>query len=136
MTKQSESYPQAFEDLRMAFLEEVPEKIVAIRRAAEDVGQGDSQKAITVLYHLVHRLIGSTAIYGLERVSDAARPLEMCVGEVLESKTRCGPARAREIIDLVGELEQVWRQVSPPGKPLSRGHRRPRSAERHPKAPG
>jgi HPt (histidine-containing phosphotransfer) domain-containing protein len=124
MTK-AESYRRAFENLRQTFLEEVPEKISAIRRAAEDVERG-SGGAIETLQHLVHRLVGSAEIFGLARLSDAARVLEERVNGGLESGGGSDPALRRQLIDLVAELEKAWSQEQRPGR-TPQGSRRSRS---------
>jgi HPt (histidine-containing phosphotransfer) domain-containing protein len=107
-----ESYRRAFDNLRQAFLEEVPDKIGAIRRAAEKVG-GGSGDATETLQHLVHRLVGSAEIFGLSRLSGAARVLEERVNALLESEG-FDPALRRQLVDLVSEMERAWSQEPRP----------------------
>jgi chemotaxis protein histidine kinase CheA len=125
--RQNESYRRAFENLRLTFLEAVPEKIGEIRRGAEDVEQGGhSQEAIENLHSLVHRLVGSAAIYGLGRLSDTARVLEARVNALLVMDGASVPALPGELIDLASELDRIWSQESRPGGARRKRPRRSR----------
>jgi HPt (histidine-containing phosphotransfer) domain-containing protein len=124
MTK-AESYRRAFDNLRQAFLEEVPEKVGAIRRAAEEAGRGSA--AIETLQQLVHRLVGSAEIFGLARLSDAARVLEERVNALLESSGGSDAALRRQLVDLVSGLERAWSEESRPEASLRKVPRRSRS---------
>lgn len=107
-----------FEALRREYLAQVPEKILAIREAAEEAeGDGYPREAVEALLHKVHRMVGSAALFGLGIVSDAARELEETVAIVFKSMGSPEEERRRQLAALVRKLEQAWTQALPPEKP-------------------
>ena len=118
MARMTETQRRDFEALRRAFVAEVPEKIRAIRSAAEDANRrGYSRDAVEALLNLTHRLVGSAAIFGLDVVSEASRALERRVTSL------CGPVegQARELSALVQGLEKAWSRASMPDGLVSPG---------------
>ena len=110
-TRLSESQREALEALRSAYLAEVPARIGAIRRALGEAGRrGDPGAALEDLLHRAHQLVGSSAIFGLARVSAAARAIED-----LASRPSPDAPRVEELEPLVAELEAAWRESAPPG---------------------
>ncbi len=111
-----------FEALRREYLAQVPEKLRAIREAADEAESvGYPREAVEDLLHKVHRMVGSAALFGLGTVSDAARELEETVGIVFKSAGRPDEERRRELSRLVQKLEQAWLQSSPPEEPRRDG---------------
>jgi HPt (histidine-containing phosphotransfer) domain-containing protein len=94
--------------LRRAYAAELPGKVTTIARAAAalDGGAGDG---VEELYHLVHRLAGSSAIWGFSAVSKAAGELE----EVVLAARQASPAllerRKSEVRRLIGGLQRALR---------------------------
>jgi HPt (histidine-containing phosphotransfer) domain-containing protein len=105
-----ESQRESFEALRREYLAGVPARIAAIRRAAAEAGRpGAPRAALDDLLHEAHRLTGSSAIFGLPRVSAAARALEDLAIRLLG-----GSARAAEIDARVAALEATWNECAAP----------------------
>jgi two-component system OmpR family response regulator len=66
-----------FATLRRDYLEELPDRLAALERAAQDARLPPHERtAIETLAAVAHRLAGSAAIYGLPLVSQAAADLE------------------------------------------------------------
>ena len=117
----AESQKPDFTALRQTFLAQVPEKIRAIREAADEAeGRGYPREAVEALLHKVHRLVGSAGLFGLGGVSDAARELEESVGTVFKSAESPEEGRRRELAALVRELEHAWLRSLPPEEPPPR----------------
>ncbi len=110
MARLTESQRETFEALRRAYLADVPARIVAIREAGAEVGRsGTSRAALEDLRQLVHQLVGSSAIFGLSRLSAAARALEDRLRGVLD-----GAPAAGEVDELAANLENVWKATAKP----------------------
>ena len=114
MTEPSEPYRRDFDALRRRFLAEVPEKIRAIREAVECTERGSHpREEMEALCQLAHRLVGSAAIFGLERLSASARTLEDRLAALLKAAQGPGSAGAEpELMGLVEELERAWSRNS------------------------
>lgn len=107
MTRLSPGQREAFEALRRDYLDGVPARIGAIRQALGEVGRHGA--ALEELLHRVHQLVGSSAIFGLGRVSAAARAVEEHASELPP-----GASRVEELGRLVAALEAAWRESAPP----------------------
>ena len=111
MARWSESQRETFAALRRAYLAEVPARIAAIREAATGVlRSGGSPRALEELRDLAHRLVGSSAIFGLPRLSAAARDLEDRVIASIE-----GAAGVGALAELAATLETTWREIAAAG---------------------
>jgi HPt (histidine-containing phosphotransfer) domain-containing protein len=66
---------QRLASLRGAYAAELPERVRIIEDAAASLLSGDAE-GLGSLYHLVHRLTGSAAVYGFAQVSRASAALE------------------------------------------------------------
>jgi HPt (histidine-containing phosphotransfer) domain-containing protein len=108
MSRLTESQRATFQALRRSYLAQVPARIAAIRRAAGEAERpGAGREVLEDLRHLVHQLVGSSAIFGLPRLSSAARALEDHA-----SRLKDGAAARGGLESLVGELEVVGREVA------------------------
>src|SRR5262245_7563700 len=66
-----------FEELRERFVAGLPERLEAVRRGLDEVRrQWPSPAPIEALLQHAHRLLGASEIFGIARVSAAARALE------------------------------------------------------------
>jgi len=120
MARLTDSQRETFEALRRAYLAEVPARIAAIREAAAEAeaGQrGTSRAGLEELRHLVHQLVGSSAIFGLHALCAAARALEDLVKRLLE-----GAASGAADLDLLtATLEATWKESATPGSREPKG---------------
>lgn len=109
MTSLTESQRETLEALRRSYLAQVPDRIAAIRRAASEAGRpGAPREVLENLRGLAHQLVGSSAIFGLARLSSAARALEDLASRLVD-----GAAGGGRLDALVGELETVGSEVAP-----------------------
>src|SRR5215510_10600732 len=75
---------EGFEALRRVYLAQVPGRIAEIRREAAALRrESASQEALLALRQLAHRLVGSSALFGLPRLSAAARAVEEELDRIL-----------------------------------------------------
>lgn len=73
--------------LRVSYGTELPERLRALLEAARALdGEVPHQERVEALFHLTHRLTGSSAIYGFASVSRAAAALEVFVTRLLEGR--------------------------------------------------
>ena len=93
--------------LREAYEAELPEKVTSIARAAADDLGG--RAGVETLYQLVHRLAGSSAIWGFTAVSRAAGELEEVVLAALHDTSPPLERRSSEVRRLVGQLQRALR---------------------------
>lgn len=115
MARLTESQRESFEALRRTYLAELPARIGAIREAASAAQRGGaSPEELEELRQHAHRLVGSSALFGLPRLSAAARALEDGVSRSIE-----GDAGAIELDRLAAGVEAAWKQIatSRPGRP-------------------
>ncbi|SRR5712691_760130 len=95
---------ERLESLRRAYVEELPEKVRAIGKAAASLQPGDREK-LQAFHHLVHRLTGSAAIYGFTGLSRAASALEALVYSALDGTASFPLERGPSLADLVAALK-------------------------------
>jgi HPt (histidine-containing phosphotransfer) domain-containing protein len=99
------------EALRRAYGEDLPRRVRAIEEAAARLhGAALRPEALEAAYHLVHRLSGSSAIYGFEAVRRAAAALETRLASAMEAGAPAGNWEA----ELAPHLEALRRAVSAP----------------------
>jgi two-component system OmpR family response regulator len=88
-----EASPRDFDDLRGAYLSELPENIGAMEAAAATlVTAGWQRSSVEALFHLAHRMAGSAGLFGLDGVARAAGILESMLKRLLEAP-RWPPSR-------------------------------------------
>jgi HPt (histidine-containing phosphotransfer) domain-containing protein len=113
MARLTASQREGFEALRREFLAHVPARIAAIQRAAAELQRGPvSRDRVEDLQDLAHRLAGASAIFGLPRLSAAARGLEE-----LATRIRAGGAEAEELDAHTAALEARWNESAAPRPP-------------------
>jgi HPt (histidine-containing phosphotransfer) domain-containing protein len=104
MAELSPEQRRELDALRRAYAAELPEKVTTIARAARAIaGDGDLRE----LYQLVHRLAGSSAIWGFGAVSRAAAELEAIVLSALDARPARLERRSSEVRRLIGELQRA-----------------------------
>src|SRR5262245_54215523 len=107
MAKWTRSQRETFEALRRAYLAHVPARLTDGRdAAAAAVRAGAPPRALEELRDLAHRLVGSSAIFGLPKLSAAARELEDRAAGPIE-----GAAGAAGLEELAAAVESVWRET-------------------------
>lgn len=109
-----QAHPRNFDDLRGAFLSELPEKTDAMAALAAALVVGGWHKpTVESLMHMAHRLAGSSGLYRVDGLAQAAGILEAMLKRLLEAPrwppsrppddvatlvkalARCVPGRAR-----------------------------------------
>src|SRR5262245_41130652 len=111
MARWKEPEREAFAALRRAYLAEIPARIAAIRAAASTASQrGAPARAFQEVRDLTHRLVGSSAIFGLPRLSAAARELEDRAIASIDD-----PAGAGGLDELASTLESSWKEIAENG---------------------
>ena len=91
-------------DLRAAYAEHLPERVRAIEECAAALRAGDGE-ALRALYHQVHRLTGSAAVYGFPQLSHASATLEERLLAAWQGETPA-PESASSLAPLVTTLKQ------------------------------
>lgn len=128
MPELSAAQRRELEALRRAYHAELPEKVSAIALAAAALRHHDWDTArLNDLHHLVHRLAGSSAIWGFMDVSKTAGELEEVVLSGLEGSGERTVDIDREVGRLVQELQEVVRKSA--GAPGRRSGPRARASE-------
>jgi HPt (histidine-containing phosphotransfer) domain-containing protein len=94
------------EALRKSYVSELPAKIRSVEEAATALERGDPG-ALEALFHLVHRLAGSSAIYRFPALSIAARRLEDVLARLRETPPAPVGASPAGIRGLVGALREA-----------------------------
>ena len=116
MSELSEGQRRQLEALRQAYEAELPEKVTGIAQVAATLARRQWDAAgVRELHQLVHRLAGSSAIWGFTAVSRAAGELEEIVLAALDGPRR-PPDLPTRVSRLVGELQQA---VPVPAAPRS-----------------
>jgi HPt (histidine-containing phosphotransfer) domain-containing protein len=117
LSELSESQRRQLEALRQAYEAELPEKVTGIAQAAATVARGQWDAAgVRELHQLVHRLAGSSAIWGFTAVSRAAGELEEIVLAALDGPRR-PPDLPTRVSRLIGELQEAVPAAPPSGPP-------------------
>jgi len=107
----SEEQRRQLQQLREAYEAELPEKVTGIANAAAVLRLRDWDPAgVQELHQLVHRLAGSSAIWGFTAVSKAANELEALVLTALEGT----PRPRRDLSDAVRRLLEQLQHAVPP----------------------
>jgi HPt (histidine-containing phosphotransfer) domain-containing protein len=102
----TEAQRAELDGLRRSYEAELPEKLVLVAEAAEALRRGGWKLSdLEALYHLIHRLAGSAAMYGFDSVSRSAAELETWALAALD--TGLSDARRDELPPLLGALRQA-----------------------------
>jgi chemotaxis protein histidine kinase CheA len=104
MTRPREAYLEDLKALRVIYAAELPAKVEAIAEAAAAALAKWDDAHLEVLYHLVHRLVGSAAIYGFAAVSQNTAALETFVIAAREGRQ---PPPARREAELRALLDAI-----------------------------
>src|SRR5262245_11858631 len=94
------------EALRKSYALELPAKIRSVEQTAAAVERGDPG-ALEALFHQVHRLAGSSAVYRFRELSVAARHLEDALAPLREMPPDPAAARPDGLGTLVGALRSA-----------------------------
>jgi chemotaxis protein histidine kinase CheA len=96
------------EALRREYEAELPEKLTLIARAVAALGRREwSSAELQELHHLVHRLAGSSAIWGFTALSRTAGELEVLVLAALEGSRPSTPELSGEVRRLLDLLQHA-----------------------------
>lgn len=103
---EEKEFESAMQALRVEYLRELPAHVDDVERAwnaAQERGWDAAQ--FRVLIRLAHNLAGSGATYGVKRVGDAARALEL-YAKSLDGNVMPGEPARNRIEHLLGQLRQ------------------------------
>jgi HPt (histidine-containing phosphotransfer) domain-containing protein len=118
-TEPADILSQRLAALRTAYAEHLPQRVRAIEEAAAALRAGDGE-ALRSLYHLVHRLTGSSAIYGFQQLSRASAALEDVLLPAWTGQgpsTVAGPASIAPLVDAIKRELAAARTVAGPPPP-------------------
>jgi CheY-like chemotaxis protein len=93
-----------FAALRRSYLAELPRKLSAVAAAVDAVFARRDPTAVDALCDLAHRLVGSSALYGLVSTSEAARALETRAMSLAKAGPFADPAQRPELDSLLAAL--------------------------------
>ena len=107
MSELSDGQRRQLEELRQAYEAELPGKVTGIAQVAATLARRQWDAAgVRELHQLVHRLAGSSAIWGFTAVSRAAGELEEIVLAALDGPRR-PPDMSTRVRRLIGELQEA-----------------------------
>jgi two-component system, OmpR family, response regulator len=108
--RRQDAHRREFERLRRAYLGELAEKLRAMDEAAASLVSGGWDRArLEALYHVVHRMAGSSGLYRLPALSRAAGALEAIVKRYLSAPVWPPAALPASLTMLVQAVEQAAR---------------------------
>ncbi len=100
-----------FEELRRAYVGELPSRIGAMQAAAEAIAaRGWDREAVESLYRETHRLAGSSGLYKMSQLSRTAAILEEIVKLLLSSPTwppETSPVELTTLVKAVGRTART-----------------------------
>jgi HPt (histidine-containing phosphotransfer) domain-containing protein len=109
MASPTERERGGFEALRRRFLAGVPDRVATLKQATREARRRwPSRDGIERLQQHAHRLVGASEIFGVPRVSEAARALEDLARQLLEG----GPGIQR-LGELLASLEAASSETTP-----------------------
>lgn len=107
-----------FEELRRAYVGELPSRIGAMQAAAEAIAShGWNRETVESLYHETHRLAGSSGLYRMSRLSRSAAILEEIVMLLLSSPTwppASSPVELTTLVKAVGRTARTEARLTDP----------------------
>jgi HPt (histidine-containing phosphotransfer) domain-containing protein len=118
----SEDQRRQLATLRQAYEAELPEKVTGIAQVAATLTERDWDAAgVRELHQLVHRLAGSSAIWGFTAVSRAAGELEEIVLAALDGARRPNDLSndVRRLIDELQHAVPARPRTPPPPRAVS-----------------
>jgi two-component system, OmpR family, response regulator len=108
-----EAHRRQFEELRLAYVGQLPEKIEAMREhAASLVKDGWDREMVQSLHDLAHRIAGSSGLYRLYALSRAAGALEDILKRLLAGPVWPPAASRQELAMMVKAVERTARRES------------------------
>jgi two-component system OmpR family response regulator len=109
---------EEFEALRLAYLNELPRKIRAMRAAAAVLAaEGWDRSALESLGHLAHRMAGTSGLYRLSALSRSAGTLEDIVKRLLTGPTWPPSSSPAELAILVKAVDGIARSETRQARP-------------------
>jgi CheY-like chemotaxis protein len=122
--RRQEAHRREFERLRRVYLGELAEKLRTMEETAASLVSGGWDRArLEVLYHVVHRMAGSSGLYRLPTLSRAAGALEAIVKRYLSAPVWPPATSPGSLTMLVQAVDQAARTEAgmpapapPPGR--------------------
>jgi two-component system, OmpR family, response regulator len=111
------------EELRLAYVRELPGRIRAMQGAAAALASGGwDRETVEALYHETHRLAGSSGLYRMAKLSHTAGILEEILKLLLSGPSWPPSSAPSELTTLVKAVARTARTESRPASPASRGN--------------
>jgi CheY-like chemotaxis protein len=108
--RRREAHGREFESLRRAYVGELADKLRAMNDAAAALVSGGWDRArLEALFHLVHRMAGSSGLYRLPALSRAAGALEAIVKRMLDAAAWPPSTSPASLTMLVQAVDQAAR---------------------------
>ena len=98
-------------ELEQRYVRQLPSRLVEIERVAEGVREKGGRDDLERLFHLSHRLTGSSATLGFPRISEAARAVENLVIGWRPRRRRPTLAERRRLESLLRRLRREANEV-------------------------
>ena len=104
----ADAYSDEFRTFRQAYAARLPERLLSIRQALEQIRRrDDASAALRSLYQLIHRLAGSSGMYGFRDVGERAHHLESLLRPMLEAEWTLSAEVDSQIEYLLRQLEEA-----------------------------
>lgn len=114
-----EEVSRRYQEMRVAYLQQVRELVPALTDAGEQAGD---RAGLVELRRQVHRLRGSAGFYGYPEIGTSAASLEDWVVAVLDGDTHLTPERLQQLLgSLLATIAAaqppagLWGKENPPG---------------------
>lgn len=105
---------ERLESLKMAYRSRLRATVEGVLAAGRELRKGETTEAIEALFQTAHRLVGSSAIYGFQSVSEAARAVEAVASDARSSGRLPELPELERLLDgLRSSLEAVGSGSSP-----------------------
>jgi len=123
--RRQDAHRREFERLRGAYIGELAEKLRAMDETAASLVSGGWERArLESLYHVVHRMAGSSGLYRLPALSRAAGALEAILKRYLAAPVwppATPPGSLTMLVQAVGQAARAEGGVpAPPASPAAR----------------
>lgn len=101
-----EQVQEQLQVLRLTYVEQLPNKLAEIEQIWQAV-RGGNLEEWTMMHCLVHRLAGSGATFGLQKLSEVARSLELILQPLIDDPSQLTPENQQKITTFLTQLREA-----------------------------